>query len=143
MGFYPTLYIMKPSTKNIVAIGVGSNIDPESNILQAKQILACDHRLLAESDFVKTKPIGLREQPDYTNGAWLIETSLVLDALKRYLKNVETACGRERSPNKYGPREIDLDIVVWNGKIIDPDYFDRDFLETAINQLLPNLTPDP
>ena len=94
---------------------------------------------MAESDFVLTTPIGGKSQPDYSNGAWLIETSLDLEQLRDFLKQVETDCGRQLSSNKYAPREIDLDIVVWNGQIIDPDYYERDFLQTTIRQVLPDL----
>ena len=130
---------MSQSPPNVAAIAVGSNIDPDYHIALARQTIVSNQRLLAESDFVLTSPVGEINQPDFQNGAWLIETTLDLDPLRVYLKEVETATGRQPSTNKYGPREIDLDIVVWNGEIIDPDYYQRDFLQKAIRQILPDL----
>ncbi len=127
--------------QNIAAIAVGSNINPDYHIAQARQKIAAEQHLLAESDFVLTAPVGQENQPDFRNGAWLIETALDLERLQVYLKTTEKDCGRKPSSSKYGPREIDLDIVVWNGKIIDPDYYERAFLQTAIQQILPEL-PD-
>jgi len=133
---------MSQSPPNIAAIAVGSNINPDYHIALARQKIASNQRLLAESDFVLTSPVGEINQPDFQNGAWLIETTLDLDPLRTYLKEVETATDRRPSTNKYGPREIDLDIVVWNGEIIDPDYYHRNFLQTAIRQILPDLIVD-
>ena len=133
---------MSQSPPNIAAIAVGSNINPDYRIALARQKIASNQRLLAESDFVLTSPVGEINRPDFQNGAWLIETTLDLNPLRTYLKEVETATGRRPSTNKYGPREIDLDIVVWNGEIIDPDYYHRDFLQTAIRQILPDLIVD-
>jgi 2-amino-4-hydroxy-6-hydroxymethyldihydropteridine diphosphokinase len=133
---------MSQSPPNIAAIAVGSNINPDYHIALARQKIVSNQKLLAESDFVLTAPVGEIDQPDFRNGAWLIETTLDVNPLRIYLKEVETATGRQPSTNKYGPREIDLDIVVWNGEIIDPDFYERKFLQRAIGQLLPDLPVD-
>jgi 2-amino-4-hydroxy-6-hydroxymethyldihydropteridine diphosphokinase len=44
--------------------------------------------------------------------------------------------GRDRTIPKFGPRNIDLDIVVWNGTIVDEDYYTRDFLQKSVAELL-------
>jgi 7,8-dihydro-6-hydroxymethylpterin-pyrophosphokinase len=44
-----------------------------------------------------------------------------------------------KTENKNGPRCIDLDIVVWNRKVIDRDFYDRDFLQTVVLELMPDL----
>ena len=125
--------------KNIVAIGVGANVNPDRNIAAARHAFARDHILLAQSSIVTTAPIGETDQPDFRNGAFLIETNLDLDTLNAYLKDLEKRSGRLPSPHKSGPRTLDLDIVVWNGKIINPDYYQRPFLKNAISQILPHL----
>lgn len=122
---------------NIAAISVGSNIDPYENIAKAKALLADEHRILAESDFVKTSPVGILDQPDFVNGAWLIETQLVCKDLQAALKLIENKCGRKITANKFGPRTIDLDVAVWNDQVIDKDVHERDFLRQAIKQILP------
>ncbi len=125
---------------NRIVIGLGSNIDAESNIEKARTILKTEHSFLKESRFITTSPVGFTDQPDFVNGAFLIESDLDFDQMKVYLREVESRLHRVRSENKYGPRTIDLDIVVWNGRIVDDDYYTRDFLKNAVHEILPDLT---
>jgi 2-amino-4-hydroxy-6-hydroxymethyldihydropteridine diphosphokinase len=78
--------------------------------------------LVAESEWATAAPIGVVEQADFLNGAFLVETALDREAFRAYLKGVEDRLGRVREGNKYGPRTIDLDIVVWNREIVDKDF---------------------
>src|SRR5262245_20398342 len=97
---------------NTAIIGLGSNIDPQKNILAARKLLAQEFRILKESSFIRTKPIGYTEQDDFINGSVYLETSLDRPALKQKLKDLEGKLGREVSSIKFGPRTIDLDIIV-------------------------------
>ena len=120
---------------NICIIGIGSNINPENNISQVIETLGKDTELIKVSTFIKTTPIGIKDQPEFLNGAVKIKTSQKIHAFRNYLKNLEDKMGRDRSQPKNGPRCIDLDIVVWNGKIADEDYYTRDFLRNAVQEL--------
>lgn len=124
---------------NQAAVGIGSNINPEENIEKAIKFLSNEHALLTKSTFIKTVPIGYANQPDFLNGSVLIETSFTFEQFSNYLKNVEKILGRVKMANKYGPRTIDLDIIVWNNKIVDKDFYERDFLKKSILELLPSL----
>jgi 2-amino-4-hydroxy-6-hydroxymethyldihydropteridine diphosphokinase len=84
---------------------------------------------------LKTKPIGIENQPEFTNGAVKIKTSLNQENLTVLLKSIEDQMGRDRTVAKFGPRNIDLDIVVWNGEIVDDDYYTRDFLQNSVREL--------
>ncbi|RKD92350.1 2-amino-4-hydroxy-6-hydroxymethyldihydropteridine diphosphokinase [Mangrovibacterium diazotrophicum] len=120
---------------NSAIISIGSNIDPEQNIAKMLALMEKDCRVLMVSELVRTKPIGIEDQPDFVNGAALVETELTQVDFKQYLKSVEDALGRDRSLPKFGPRTMDLDIVVWNGEIVDEDYYTRDFLRDAAESL--------
>ncbi len=120
---------------NICIIGIGSNINPEKNISRIIDILGKDTKLISVSSFIRTHPIGITDQPEFLNGAAKIETNLPIDQFRNYLKSIENKMGRDRSQPKYGPRCIDLDIVIWNGKIVDEDYDTRDFLRNAVLEL--------
>jgi 2-amino-4-hydroxy-6-hydroxymethyldihydropteridine diphosphokinase len=120
---------------NICIVGVGSNIDAEANIQKMLEILGIKVKIIKISSFIQTKPIGITEQPDFTNGAIKIETQLSMNWLKSILTGIEDQLGRDRLAPKFGPRKIDLDIVVWNGKIIDEDYYTRDFLQKSIEEV--------
>jgi 2-amino-4-hydroxy-6-hydroxymethyldihydropteridine diphosphokinase len=84
---------------------------------------------------IKTKPIGISTQPDFTNGALKIRTNLNQEDLTKLLKSIEDDMGRDRSVPKFGPRCIDLDIAVWNGEIVDDDYYTRDFLKKSVDEI--------
>jgi 2-amino-4-hydroxy-6-hydroxymethyldihydropteridine diphosphokinase len=125
----------RETTKTCI-IGIGSNIDAEKNIHEMLQILAEKVDILKVSSFIKTKPIGIENQSEFTNGAVKIKTSLSREDLNVLLKGIEDKMGRDRTAPKFGPRNIDLDIVVWNGEIVDDDYYTRDFLQKSVNELL-------
>ena len=127
------------SLMNRLIIGVGSNIDPVSHISGARAALARDHTLVAESHLVRTEPIGITDQASFTNGAFLVETALERPQMESYLKELEDQLGRDRSRPRFGPRTIDLDIVAWNGRVVDDDYYTRDFLRDAALSLSPDL----
>lgn len=120
---------------NIGIIGFGSNINAESNIPKMLEILRAEVKVLIVSTLLKTKPIGITDQPDFTNGAVKIETDFNQNDFNKLLKNIEDKMGRERTNPKFGPRCIDLDIVVWNSEIIDNDYYTRDFLQKSVDEL--------
>jgi 2-amino-4-hydroxy-6-hydroxymethyldihydropteridine diphosphokinase len=122
---------------NRAIVGVGSNIDPHLHISRTKDILESEQHMLKESTFVTTPPIGFSQQPDFMNGAFLIETELGIDDFKTYLHNVENRLGRVRTENKNGPRTIDLDIIVWNGEVVNNDYYEREFVRKAVSEILP------
>ena len=120
---------------NTVIIGVGSNIKAKTNIPQMLEILKEKVNVLKVSEFIITKPIGILDQPDFTNGAVKIESDLSQEKLNKLLKGIEDQMGRDRTNPKFGPRCIDLDIVVWNNKIVDDDYYTRDFLQKSVGEL--------
>jgi 2-amino-4-hydroxy-6-hydroxymethyldihydropteridine diphosphokinase len=120
---------------NDCIIGIGSNIDADKNIPEMLRLLGEKVEIIQVSKMVRTKPIGIAEQADYTNGAVRIKTEMNLDALSLYLKALEDQMGRDRSQLKFGPRNIDLDILIWNNTIIDQDYYTRDFLRNSADEL--------
>ena len=124
---------------NKVIIGLGSNIDPERNIERAKSILAEKYNILAESRFQKTKAIGKVPQDDFINGTVLIDTLLNMDELKSHLKAIESNLGRQKNHDQNASRTIDLDIIVWNGSIVDRDFYTREHLKQSVLDLIPEL----
>jgi 2-amino-4-hydroxy-6-hydroxymethyldihydropteridine diphosphokinase len=124
---------------NQAVIGLGSNIDPHKNIQKAKDILNRKFRIIAESEFKITKPIGDIQQPDFLNGTVFIETEFTTDALKAGLREIESTMGRNRAKDRFGPRTIDLDIVVWNNQVFDQDFYNREYLKRSVLELIPDL----
>lgn len=120
---------------NEVIIGIGSNIDSEENIQKTLDVLKNDFQVLGISNLIRTKPIGITNQADFVNGAVKIKCELQQEELKKYLRKLEDKLGRDRTLPKFGPRTIDLDIVIWNNKVVDEDFYSRDFLQESCRQL--------
>ncbi len=120
---------------NTCIIGIGSNIDADSNIPKMLEVLKNQVDLVKISALIRTKPLGVTDQPDFTNGAVKIRTDLDQPELISLLKEIEDQLGRDRTVPKFGPRCIDLDVVVWNGEIVDEDYYTRDFLQKSVDEV--------
>ena len=120
---------------NEVIIALGSNINARQNIEKAFERLQKQFQLKKQAGPVVTSPIGIADQPDFLNAVALIETALSMEALVSVLKKIENEMGRDRSRAKFGPREIDLDVLIWNGKVVDDDYYERVFLLRLVKEL--------
>lgn len=132
----------------IVYIGVGSNIAPGENIPKAFRHLTDRTAISATSTFYCTKPLGNRNQPEYRNGVWRIETAYApLELKNQILKKIEKALKRERSEDRYASRTIDLDLLLYDDDVFscegltvpDPDIYKRPFLAAGLFELDPRL----
>lgn len=109
-------------SKNSTAyISLGSNIEPEKNLVQAIRLLRTKSNLLAISSVYRTAPQGFKNQADFFNMAVKIQTVLTPITLKKNVLDwIEAKLGRKRDPNnKNAPRTIDLDISLWNEEIFE------------------------
>ncbi|MBI3959982.1 MAG: 2-amino-4-hydroxy-6-hydroxymethyldihydropteridine diphosphokinase [Chloroflexi bacterium] len=116
---------------------LGSNMDRKRNIPLALEKLA-NHsslRLDATSSIYESAAVGgSGAQPLFSNGAALVETKLDPAALRQTLRSIEAALGRVRSADKYAPRPIDLDIVLFDnfvGEVEGSPIPDPDLLRFA------------
>lgn len=121
--------------KNSVIIGLGSNIDAQNKIQKAFLLLSETFEVEKISGIKRTAPVGITDQPDFFNAAVLLHTSLSKPDLVKVLKEMEDKMGRDRTRPKYGPREIDLDILVWNREVVDADYYHRRFLQELVAEI--------
>ena len=108
----------------IAAIALGSNLsspwgDREANLREAVARVAKLGRMRAVSSFHDTKPVGCTDQPNFLNGAMLLETELEPVELMRALLAIERTMGRDRAsvPAK-GPRTIDLDLLMMDDVVL-------------------------
>jgi 2-amino-4-hydroxy-6-hydroxymethyldihydropteridine diphosphokinase len=132
-----------------VYIGIGSNLgDRQKNCLSAVERMdrMADCRITGYSDWFLTKPVGVEGQEWYVNGVASLTTDISpQDLLKRLLK-IEADMGRIRK-ERWGPRNIDLDILLFgqeiihesNLKIPHPRMHLRRFVLEPMSQLAPNL----
>ncbi len=105
-------------------IGLGANLgDPEEQLRQALDLLGAveEVEILKVSASYRNPPLGPADQPWYVNAVAQVRTRLAPEDLLRTLHRVEVALGRVRG-EKWGPRLIDLDLLLYNGIISqDPE----------------------
>lgn len=119
-------------------VSLGTNIEPDVNFNQALHIIGHECDLLAHSNAIRTAPVGFQQQPDFLNAALLVRTPMEREVFRRYLKGVEDRLGRVRGAIKSGPRTMDLDMVAWDGELIDESYYQYDYVRTPIDEVLAN-----
>jgi 2-amino-4-hydroxy-6-hydroxymethyldihydropteridine diphosphokinase len=105
-----------------VYIGLGSNLaDPARQVEAALGELdrLSDTALLRRSRLYCSAPWGRADQPDFVNAVAAIETGLTPHALLSELLAIERAAGRARDATRWGPRVLDLDILLYGTAMID------------------------
>jgi dihydroneopterin aldolase/2-amino-4-hydroxy-6-hydroxymethyldihydropteridine diphosphokinase len=135
--------------KHITYIAMGSNAGDKR--LQCEkaisEILKIDrHRLLAQSSFYKTQPLGYASQDWFVNGVIKIETDLQAHELLRSLRALESRLGRLET-FRWGPRTIDLDLLFFDDEQIHseelviphPRLHERQFVLTPLAEIDPYL----
>ena len=132
-----------------VYIGVGSNIQADTNIIKALPLIRKHVRITASSTFYETRPEKSLPQTNYINGVLEAETGLKPRKLRRKLRKVEKALGRRRGrrTDAYASRPIDLDIVVYGNALIknrkleipDGHIYSRAYLSLPLRELAPGL----
>jgi len=97
-------------------IGLGGNLEnPAAAIRSARTVLAGSPgiRESAFSRLYHSTPLGPSDQPDYVNAVMAIETALAPLALLDLLQSVENTHGRVRAGERWGPRTLDLDLLLY------------------------------
>lgn len=99
----------------IAYVSLGSNVDPEKNLEYGLQRLREASTVLAVSSLYRTPPFGYLDQPDFLNVTVKIETSRDPASFKQLLYDIERGSGRvrEKQLTKWGPLELDLDLLLW------------------------------
>jgi len=104
-----------------VYIGLGANLaEPILQLQHAVTALAqlADSRLVAVSSFYGSKPMGPQDQPDYVNAVAAVDTTLAAETLLDALQRIELEQGRQRKDERWGPRTLDLDILLYGDEIL-------------------------
>jgi len=103
-------------------VGLGANLgDREAMLRSALEQLSAEPRveLVAVSSFRETAPVGIADQPRFLNAAAAVETTLSARELLDRLLGIERRLGRTREGLRFGPRTIDLDLLLYGEERID------------------------
>jgi len=119
-------------------IGIGSNISPHTNLPASVEMLRRHVAIQGYSTAWQTKAVG-SEGPDYLNAAVEARTNLPSESLKnRIIRRIERQLGRVRTNDKYSPRTIDLDILIFDDELLDWEIWNHAYLAVPLAELLPN-----
>ena len=131
-------------------VGLGSNLnDPMTQIhsalaaLDAIPATCC----VAYSSLYRSKPLGSAAQPDYLNAVAAVDTRLSAQELLRELHLIEEHHGRERGAERWGPRTLDLDLLLYGDAQVagesltvpHPGLPERNFVLYPLHEIAPQL----
>lgn len=131
-------------------IGLGSNLDdPEKQVRAAFERLGDlpQSRLIRRSSLWRSAAFGGVEQPDFVNAAASLVTCLAPDELLVELQRIEDEQGRDRDVVRWGPRVLDLDLLVYSDAVIDrpdlkvphPGIAERNFVLLPLREIAPHI----
>ena len=135
-------------------VGLGGNIGDRRGYLDRALALLANEpgvEVVAVSSFRETDPVGFLDQPPFLNAGCAVETELSPQELLGRLLLVERRLGRERPRPRFGPRTIDLDLLLYGDEVVDepdltvphPRLAERRFALEPLAELDPDLAlPD-
>lgn len=132
---------------HLVYLNLGSNIQPEINLVRAIQLLQQFGKVEKVSSAWESKSVGA-EGPNYLNACILFSTSFSQTELKEQVTYpIESKLGRKRSENKFAPRTMDIDIVLFDNTSCDDKYWEQAFVVVPLAEVHPDhqnpLTEEP
>ncbi len=132
-----------------IFIGFGANLgDPPGNLRRAARALEdAGLRLTRCSSLYRAAPVGYNDQPEFCNGVAEVAGVPGPRELLDVLKSVEKCMGREASPVKFGPRVIDLDILLYGDLVVEagglviphPEMHRRRFVLVPLAEIAPEV----
>jgi 2-amino-4-hydroxy-6-hydroxymethyldihydropteridine diphosphokinase len=128
----------------VAYVGIGSNLGDRERLVRRAAELIGAVRL---STVIETEPWGHEDQPMFLNAVAELETPLTARQLLDHLLDVERRLGRERVGPQWGPRTIDLDLLLFGDEAIEepglvvphPRLTEREFVLKPLAELVPTL----
>lgn len=99
-------------------LSLGSNVDAVVHLRAAVRALREHFGTVVLSPVYRTRAVGF-DGPDFHNAAAIVETDLDPHALNAWLHALEDAHGRDRSGPRYGDRTLDIDIVLYDDRVLE------------------------
>ncbi|KTG19578.1 2-amino-4-hydroxy-6-hydroxymethyldihydropteridine pyrophosphokinase [Pseudoalteromonas sp. XI10] len=133
-----------------VYLGLGANLNaPRKQIHAAVTALKAlkDVEFVCVSHDYASKPMGPQDQPDYVNAVACVKTALKPEQLLDLTQAIELEHGRVRKEERWGPRTLDIDILLFGNDVIDtprltvPHYglTEREFVVYPLLEIAPAL----
>ncbi len=120
-----------------VYLSLGSNIQPEVNLPRAIELLQTQGEIRKVSGAWESEAVG-SDGPNFLNACVLFTTSLSQTEVKeKIIHPIETTLGRKRSADKYAPRPIDIDIILFDEQSYDDKYWKQAFVVVPLAEIHP------
>ena len=122
---------------HLAYLSLGSNIQPEKNLVRALQLLREQGRIESISNAWESKSVGA-EGPNYLNACLAYTTSLAQTELKeQVILPIELQLGRRRTENKFAPRTMDIDIILFDDISCDDKSWEKAFVVVPLAEIYP------
>ena len=123
---------------HLAYLSLGSNIHPEINLTRAVQMLSQHGEILNISSVWESEPVGGSGR-NYLNACLAYKTIQSQEHLKaKTIHAIETSLGRRRTDDKYAPRTIDIDLIIFDDKIISGRWLAQAFVVVPLAEVLPD-----
>lgn len=120
-----------------VYLSLGSNIQPEINLPKAIEYLQQQGEILKLSNAWESEAVG-SDGPNFLNACLLFESPITERELKEQIIHpIEIKLGRKRSSDKYAPRTIDIDIVLFDNQLCNDKYWKQAFVIIPLAEIYP------
>jgi 2-amino-4-hydroxy-6-hydroxymethyldihydropteridine diphosphokinase len=120
-------------------LSIGSNIDPEKNLPLGVALLKEKSSLTEVSTAWENHAVGAPGAPNFLNACVGLSTPLTsAELMEQVIRPVEKRLGRKRSADKNSARPIDIDIILFDGQPLRPEYWQHAFLIVPLAELLPD-----
>ncbi|QJD31015.1 2-amino-4-hydroxy-6-hydroxymethyldihydropteridine diphosphokinase [Methylococcus geothermalis] len=138
------------SSESKAYIGLGGNLgDAAETVRKARRAVRAvpGVRELAFSSLYRSAPMGPSDQPDYVNAVMAVVTTLAPLDLLRALQQIEQTSGRVRTGERWGPRTLDLDLLLYDDLVLDseiltiphPGIAEREFVLYPLAEIAPDV----
>jgi 2-amino-4-hydroxy-6-hydroxymethyldihydropteridine diphosphokinase len=125
------------TSSHLAYLNLGSNIQPEINLVRAVELLHEYGEVLKVSSAWESKSVGM-EGSNYLNACVLFKTDFLQVELKeRVIRPIEAQLGRKRSENKFSPRTIDIDIVLFDNEPYNDKFWRFAFVIVPLAEIYP------
>jgi 2-amino-4-hydroxy-6-hydroxymethyldihydropteridine diphosphokinase len=123
---------------HLAYLNLGSNIQPETNLPKAVNLLSKHGEILEISNIWESEPVGT-DGSNYLNACILFKTTYAQKELKeQVIHPIEVQLGRKRSADKFAPRPIDIDIVLFDDQPTSDSFWSLAYVVIPFADIYPN-----
>lgn len=125
------------SETHLAYLNLGSNIQPETNLLKAVELLSKHGEILKTSSVWESEAVGT-QGPNYLNVCILFRSGYTQNELKEQVtRRIEAQLGRQRSADKYSPRSMDIDVVLFDDDPAQADLWELAYVVVPLAEIHP------